>query len=110
MARIGVSKTLDGSSILPRPAASKKMQITVLCFAQLKEFFAVETKLELDLGMNIQNACQKLLQSLEKKELGPRAEALISNCKFSIEDEFVGPAFCLREGMVLCLLPPSSGG
>ena len=85
------------------------MQITVLCFAQLKDFFSAQSKLELEPNSTIQTACQKLLESLPF-HLRKKAAALISACKFSVEDEFVESDFCLGEGAFLCLLPPPSGG
>ena len=85
------------------------MQITVLCFAQLKEFFAAQSKLELDLGLDVHAACEKLLEGLPADRRA-KARALIAACRFSIGDEFVENDFCLEEGLVLCLLPPPSGG
>ena len=85
------------------------MQVTVLCFAQLKEFFSEQSELELERDPTVQSACQKLLESLSVNLRG-QAAALISACKFSVEDEFVEKSFRLEEGMVLCLLPPPSGG
>ena len=86
------------------------MQVTIICFAQLREFFPKQSKLEFEASLSVQAACQKLLQILSKKGSRSKAEALLSVCKFSIGDEFVESDFYLEEGMVLCLLPPPSGG
>ena len=40
----------------------------------------------------------------------PRLEAVLPSCRFALDEEFVGEGVALRNGVVLAVIPPVSGG
>ncbi len=85
------------------------MKVTIICFAQLKEFFPPEMQLEISHGTTVRTICEKLIEGI-KKNTQTEISKIISHCRFAINDSIVSKDFILSNNSKLCLLPPSSGG
>lgn len=86
-----------------------KIKISVLCFAQLKEFLPERVEIELKGGTSVDLACKSLIDK-HSRISQEKARLLIDSCAFSVGGEFVNLDYCLSAEMELCLLPPPSGG
>jgi len=80
------------------------MNIRVKAFAVLKNYFQDEVEIQLDSGANILDA----IECLDK--LNPKANHILSHSLFALDEEMVEKTARLKEGDLLCILPPVSGG
>ncbi len=86
------------------------MEVTVRCFAQLKEFFPPQVELNIRESANVELVCQELVASIAPAR---RQDALklLAVCQASVGEELVTKDCVLsKKGVELCLLPPPSGG
>lgn len=80
------------------------MNIRIKTFAVLKNYFQEEIELQVDPGSNILD----ILERLDK--LNPKANHVLSHSLFALDEEMVDKTARLKEGDLLCILPPVSGG
>ncbi|PJZ70068.1 molybdopterin synthase sulfur carrier subunit [Leptospira perolatii] len=80
------------------------MNITLLCFAALKDFFPASENLHLDKIGTVAD----LKEFLQSKE--PKAAELLEVSRFAVNQSIVNEQDLLVDGSVVAVLPPSSGG
>ncbi len=81
------------------------MEITVLFFARARELAATDTvSIELPESAHVSDAIGVLGQRFP--ELGP----LLGSCRTAVDEEFAACEAPLRDGCVLAIIPPVSGG
>ncbi len=80
------------------------MNIRVKTFAVLKSYFQDEFEIQLESGSSIID----VIEHLDK--LNPKANHVLSHSLVALEDEMVTKSTKLREGQLVCILPPVSGG
>lgn len=80
------------------------MNIRLLTFAAMKDYFSADTAMTLDSEYTVEDLKQTL------KSQNPSASELIDSCRFAVNQVFVDDKFDLFEGAVVAILPPSSGG
>ncbi len=80
------------------------MKITIIAYAQVKEYFAASFEYELKEGSTV----QQLLESL--CVFKPEAERILQHCRFAIADGIVNSSELLKDKDVVHIIPPSSGG
>ena len=77
--------------------------ITLEFYAALKDHFPGTLEVDEKLG-NI----RELRRYLTDRALS--AAALLAQCRFAVADTFVGEGYALRDGDLVLIIPPSSGG
>ncbi len=80
------------------------MNIRIKTFAVLKSYFQDEFEIQMDTGSNILDVLEKL------NKLNPKAGHVLSHSLFAIDEEMVEKPTKLKEGDLVCILPPVSGG
>ncbi len=81
------------------------MQIHLLCFGHLTDYFGAEPRLmEMPDGATVQD----LVEELERLE--PRASQLAKRCRFALNEEYTSLQALLTPGCTVAALPPMSGG
>ncbi|MGJ4746545.1 MoaD/ThiS family protein [Leptospira sp. SA-E8] len=80
------------------------MDIQLLFFAAVKDHFPDLKKIEVSEGDSI-NHLRKILA-----HTNPSSESILKVSRFAVNQAIVGDDFVLREGSVVAVLPPSSGG
>jgi molybdopterin synthase sulfur carrier subunit len=75
----------------------------VQVFAVLKDHFDKEFEIE----ENISDAAELRSFLIQSR---PGAEAILNNCRFAVNDEFVDLNFKLQSYDTVTIIPPSSGG
>lgn len=77
--------------------------VTLTFFAGLKDYFPAD----MNLG-EIPSDIGSLRQYLRGQK--PLASALLGQCRFAVDNTFVGEDHLLRQGDIVLVIPPSSGG
>ena len=77
------------------------MKVTV--YAVLKDYFDSSFNLNANLS-----SVEELKNKLEKIE--PQSAAVLSACRFAVNDEFVNLDFKIKDDDDISILPPASGG
>ncbi len=81
------------------------MQIRVLYFARLRELARTnEHSLEVPPDSTVEDAVARLTKE------NPDLAGAIASCRTALDEEFVSADTPLRDGAVLALIPPVSGG
>ncbi|TGK03656.1 MoaD/ThiS family protein [Leptospira selangorensis] len=80
------------------------MDIQLLFFAAVKDHFPDLKKIEVSEGDSIVHL-RKILTNTN-----PDSESILKVSRFAVNQSIVGDDFVLREGSVVAVLPPSSGG
>lgn len=80
------------------------MDIQLLFFAAVKDHFPDLKKIEVSEGDSIVHL-RKILTNTN-----PGSESILKVSRFAVNQSIVGDDFVLREGSVVAVLPPSSGG
>lgn len=75
----------------------------VQVFAVLKDHF--EKEFEITTAVTNTDSLRQLLGHLK-----PSASAILDNCRFVVNDEFVDLNFKLKPDDTIVIIPPSSGG
>ncbi|HWB91471.1 MAG TPA: MoaD/ThiS family protein [Puia sp.] len=72
-------------------------------YAGLKDYFLPEFEVE-DIIRNTDELKALLLT------INGKAEALLSTCRFAVEEGFIDNAYNLKNNDTIVIIPPSSGG
>ncbi|GBF37875.1 MoaD/ThiS family protein [Leptospira johnsonii] len=80
------------------------MDIQLLFFAAVKDHFPDLKKIEVSEGDSILNLRKILTHT------NPGSESILKVSRFAVNQSIVNDDFVLREGSVVAVLPPSSGG
>ena len=80
------------------------MTIRVRVFGGMRAFFAEDLDVELAEGVAVCDVAREL------GNMRPACAALLANCVYALDSGFVDPECVLREGAVLEVMPPFSGG
>ncbi|PJZ76200.1 MoaD/ThiS family protein [Leptospira neocaledonica] len=80
------------------------MDIQLLFFAAVKDHFPDLKKIEVSEGDSILHLRNILTHT------NPGSESILKVSRFAVNQTIVGDNFVLREGSVVAVLPPSSGG
>lgn len=80
------------------------MKITIIAYAQVKEYFPASFEYEVKEGSTV----QQLLESLCVEK--PEAERILKHCRFAIAESMVNSSELLKDKDVVHIIPPSSGG
>jgi len=78
--------------------------INVTVFANLKEHFDTNMRVEVKDSAEVEDVLKKMTQ------IKPEAEGIISASRVAIGDQMVDIHYNLENEAQICLLPPSSGG
>lgn len=79
------------------------MMITLEFYAALKDHFPTTLEVEEQLS-----DVRMLRAYLADKRLS--ASKLLTQCRFAVDDTFVDEEYALRDGDLVLVIPPSSGG
>ncbi|MBP7280860.1 MAG: MoaD/ThiS family protein [Leptospiraceae bacterium] len=80
------------------------MNIRIKTFAVLKNYLQEEFEIQLETGSNVLD----VIEHLDK--LNPKANHILSHSLVAVGEEMVDKTTKLREGDLVCILPPVSGG
>ncbi|TGK05488.1 MoaD/ThiS family protein [Leptospira langatensis] len=80
------------------------MVVQILFFAAMKDYFPSQDRLELSESTNVRS----LRETLAERK--PEASSLLSLSRFAVNQTVVNDDHILQEGVVIAVLPPSSGG
>ncbi|TGN02078.1 MoaD/ThiS family protein [Leptospira dzoumogneensis] len=80
------------------------MDIQLLFFAAVKDHFPDLKRIEVSEGDSILNLRKILTHT------NPSSESILKVSRFAVNQSIVGDDFVLKEGSVVAVLPPSSGG
>ncbi|PJZ50032.1 MoaD/ThiS family protein [Leptospira saintgironsiae] len=80
------------------------MDIQLLFFAAIKDHFPDLKKIEVSEGDSIIHLREMLTHK------SPSSESILKVSRFAVNQVIVSDDFVLREGSVVAVLPPSSGG
>ena len=80
------------------------MKITIVPYAQVKDYFPAAFEFEAAEGSSV----QQLLESLCVYK--PEAERILKHCRFAIDESFVAGSELIKENDRVHIIPPSSGG
>lgn len=81
-----------------------KIEIQVLFFGSLKQFYGSTCQLSVDEGTSIQQMTLMLMA------LKPEADKVFESCMFAVNSDLVDRDFLIKENSELAILPPYSGG
>ena len=79
------------------------MMVTLEFYAALKDHFPTTLEVEEQLS-----DVRMLRTYLTGKQLS--ASRLLAQCRFAVDDTFVDEGYALRDGDLVLVIPPSSGG
>ena len=72
-------------------------------YAGLKDYF--EPEFEVNEPVRNTDELKTVLLSYNEK-----AEAILSSCRFAVEEGFIDNAFALKDNDTIVIIPPASGG
>lgn len=82
----------------------RNIQIKVLFFGSLKEFFCDQVELQVPDNINL----GRLMKIF--KEKSPEASNILSSCRIAVDNELRDLDFIVNEPLEIAFLPPYSGG
>ena len=78
--------------------------VKINLYAGLKDYFGQSQSLEISPDVTLGDLLAELIRK------NSEATALLSRCRFAVNQEFVNESWKIKDGDIIDILPPSSGG